>query len=189
MSTAAANTPGAEKQFKNKGLMDVAKADELKQLGWRTENLDSGFSAYEINGERKIGPFDSMAELTKAVKEEVGNRLDLPPSENSADEPELSTLDADSKGNTYLPGHGPQVIKELADAAIEYDRIKMERVNLSAKEKEAKDTLTALMKKYEDRLEVDPDTGEKLYTAGDVTAVLVVTESETVKTRHADPGE
>jgi hypothetical protein len=172
-----------EKQFKNPGLIDVAKMDELKQLGWRTENLGSGYSAYEISGDRKIGPFDSLADLSKEVKATIGNKFELP-----KDEPVLEHMTADSKGNTYLPGHGPRVIPELAQAVTNYHNIKMQRVDLTAKEVEAKQTLSALLHKHEEHLEVDKD-GAKCYVAGDVKAKLVTEEKETVKTEPADKEE
>lgn len=65
MSTAATET---KKGIGKAGMLDAATMDELKQLGWRVEKLESGWSAHEVAGDRKIGPAASLA----ALKTQVG---------------------------------------------------------------------------------------------------------------------
>lgn len=65
MSTAATET---KKGIGKAGMLDAATMDELKQLGWWVEKLESGWSAYEVAGDRKIGPAASLA----ALKTQVG---------------------------------------------------------------------------------------------------------------------
>ncbi len=66
MSTAATET---SKGIGKGGIAQVALIDEMKQLGWRAaEHTDgSGFSAHEINGDRKIGPTKTLEALKKQV--------------------------------------------------------------------------------------------------------------------------
>lgn len=181
-------TAGSETKLGKKGLMDVAKMDELKQLGWRVENLESGFSAYEINGDRRIGPFTSVAQLVEAVKAEVGDKIDLPLEDTASSdesEPAEVELTENSSGQQYIPGAGPIVNKELFNFASEHFRIKNERMELSRLEKEAKDNLEFAAQKHIHLFKTDPDTGLMTYRAGDVVIELEKTEGVKLKTRSA----
>ncbi len=48
-------------------LKDAATVSDLKELGWRVEKLTSGWSAYEINGDRKLGPATTIAALQTQI--------------------------------------------------------------------------------------------------------------------------
>lgn len=67
MATATETKKAAGKPLGKAGINEAAKSQELKDLGWRTEPLDSGLWAYEINGDRRIGPAASMAALHTMV--------------------------------------------------------------------------------------------------------------------------
>ena len=190
MATAAANSEAPAKEFKNKGLMDVAKMDGLKQLGFRVENLGSGFSAYEIHGDRRFGPCDSLGELEKLVKDEIGNKLDLPTGGEAeeageAEETGDKELTENKDGQQYIPGTGPIVNAELHKAALDHYQKKTTRMEWTEKEKEAKDTLVFLCEKHADLFKLDEDTGKKTYTAGDIVVELDTKETVKVKTRLA----
>lgn len=183
-------------------LIDVDKIDTLKQNGWRVEKLDSGFSAYEIHGDRKIGPATSIAALHTIVMKEIGNKFDLEDeaiAENStSDEGEneatLSNdidaghieLDADSKGDRYLPGTAPLVNQELTAAIGKYHAIKTERIQLTNQEKDTKDELIAMCHLHENLFAADPDnTDSKIYRAGDLIARLSIKKEEKITTEIA----
>ena len=52
-------------------IVDVAKKDELADLGFRGDHLKSGWVASEMLGDRRVGPFDTLDQLVVAVREEV----------------------------------------------------------------------------------------------------------------------
>jgi len=168
-------------------MIDVAKMDELKQLGWRTEKLGSGWSAYEINGDRRIGPARSLAALHTAVLLETGNKFELPAVVNDVDAAAGDVeLEENSKGERYLPGTAPIVNQELAAAIGKYHAIKTDRVGLTNKEKEAKDELIALCHIHEKLFVPDPDNDDaKIYRAGDLVVRVSVKKTEEVKTEIA----
>lgn len=168
-------------------LHDVGKLEEIRDLGFRVDNNDGVFSAIRgIEGEDEfefIGPCNSVSALITKVKLEAkppvftekGNDLDEDPEE----------LGHTSTGQAYIPGTGPIVHKDLADAIQERHRIVLDRIALQQKEKECTDTVLALMHKYEEDLATDDD-GIRYYRAGDVVAELMVSEKEKLKTRNAD---
>ncbi|CAN5353819.1 hypothetical protein BH10ACI2_BH10ACI2_00120 [soil metagenome] len=63
----ATTTGEGKKGIGKAGFAEVSTMDELKQLGWRVEKLGSGWSAYEIHGDRKIGPATSIRALRTQV--------------------------------------------------------------------------------------------------------------------------
>ena len=177
MNDTAAAT-GKQKGIGKAALIDVAKHDEIKQLGFRAEKLESGWSAYEISGDRVIGPADSINALLTKVKLEIGDKFELPANGNVE-------LTETSTGQQFIPGTGPIVNKELTDAARAHFDTKNTRMEWSEKEKEAKDTLIAVAHKYEDLFQTDEATGKRTYMAGDIEVELVVEEKENIKTRWA----
>ena len=76
-AAAVAVSEEAEETSSNGGgnTYDVAKRDEITDLGFRTEHTKNGFLAYEILGDRRVPEsgdgFGTIAELVTAVKAEV----------------------------------------------------------------------------------------------------------------------
>lgn len=76
-------------------LVDIAKKDELADLGFRGDHLKSGWVGSEMLGDRRVGPFDTLAELVVAVREEVQKTGVLP----NADGFETVDLDEPIEGD------------------------------------------------------------------------------------------
>jgi hypothetical protein len=167
----ADNAPAsAGKRIGKTGLIDVSKAEEIKQLGYTVETGENSFTALEIDGEDVIGPATTIAALHTLVKQAVGNRFPLPKEDPApAKDSNLEELAADSKGRTWLPGSGPIVDKAIAAAAQVYEEIKMERVKLSNREKVAKDDLIAQVHLKPELFTTDPnDSNSKVYVVSDI---------------------
>lgn len=196
MSTTTTAEP--KKKIGKTTLVDVAIFDELKQLGFRAEKLDSGWSAYEISGDRKIGPATSIKALATQVKLEIGNKIELPDNDNqteaassnaTAADTEEVELQADSNGNAFLPGTAPKVNKQLSAAILKYHEIKMERVAWTAKETAAMDELEFVAKLYENLYVPDPKKPKtKIYKAGNIIDRIVVTKETKHKTEEVKDG-
>jgi hypothetical protein len=193
MATAMAETKPGNGKGKGDGkatLLDSAKLTELRDLGFRVEKLGSGWSAYEIKGDRKFGPASSMNALSTQVKLALEKDAALAKGdtgEEDLDSIELEKLETTSTGQMYAPGMEPEVIPELSKALISYHKIKLERVSWSNKETEAKKTLRALLAKYDDKLNHDEESGLTTYQAGDVQVTLSVTETEKLETTSVAP--
>ena len=156
------------------GLADVAKMDELKTLGWRVEKLESGWSAYEISGDRKIGPAASMKALHTQVMLASG-----PPVEKGNGK----TFKVDSQ--PVLTGTKAAVMEDLRSAGLAYRKTTMEIIDLQAVQKDQKKEVIGLMTKFQDELSTDPDTGAKYFQVEMVIIELVTEEKEVLKTRLA----
>ena len=142
-----------------------------------------------------IGPASSIAALHTQVG--LAHNLNFKPDGDDTLSPETLEeketgdveLDADSKGTPYFDGMKPVIKakhKALANAIIDYDRIKLERCSLSTQETEAKKTMTALLKTHEADLLTDNEKDYKYYPVGDIRGVLARTEKEEVRTEHID---
>lgn len=165
--------------------------DQIGALGYTPEKGAAGlWFARQPGQDAKdaVGPAEHIESLLSQVKDAVSKGE--PPSDRIIDSedlesdavleeeeidvenPEMVELKDDGEGNPYLPGAAPEVIKVLAAAIVDYDRVKLERVELSNQEKTAKKTMGFLLKKFEKYLEVDPDTDDKYYAVGKVRGVI-----------------
>ena len=162
-------------------LYDVAKWDELKQLGWRSEGKDGEWFAAHADYAEKVGPAKTINALVTAVKLVIGNKFDLPKDEGNGVEIEL---DANAKGDRYLPGTAPVVNEQLSNAVMKYHETKLERVSWSNKETLAKDELATIAKIHENLFVPDPKKpGTKVYKLGNgVVARLKIVEDEVITT-------
>lgn len=142
MSTAGTET---KKGIGKAGLLEAATASELKDLGWRHEPLDSGHWAYEINGDRRIGPAATLAALSTQVKlasgpvqakaNGKGNGKNAEITDN--DPPSLGLNDADPSYEPRLPTMEEPQIDELnrqADNCIEALKKRKQAVSASKDE-------------------------------------------------------
>jgi len=188
----ADNAPAsAGKRIGKTGLIDVSKAEEIKQLGYTVETGENSFTALEIDGEDVIGPATTIAALHTLVKQAVGNRFPLPkedddpaPAEAGSD---LEELAADSKGRTFLPGAGPVVDKAIAAAAQAYEEVKMKRVELSNREKVAKADLIAQVHLKPELFTPDPkDSNSKIYVVADIEIRITNEIAEKITTKRID---
>lgn len=117
-----------------------------------------------------IGPAESLGALRSMVKEFVGNQPVIIE----------EVLNSDGEGNTFLPGV-EEILKtvdipELRQPALDYHAYKTERVQILAKEIEAKGVLDELMHKYADLLPVDKATKAKYFKVGSPTGSAVIIE-------------
>lgn len=203
-------------------IVDIAKKDELIDLGYRGDHLQSGWVASEMLGDDRVGPFNTLNELVVAVRERVQENgvqsdefeavdlddgeldrieaiigepdesfIDADPDEEAlSDEPGEIELDADSKGNRYMPGMAPKVNQELTDAVGKYHAIKTERVALTRKETDAKDELKVVAARHANLFVPDPDNSDSMiYRAGDLILRKKITHEEKFMTEIADSGE
>ncbi len=70
MATGTGTTTADEKPIGKGGINQAAMVSEMKDLGWNAkENTDgTGYSAHEINGDRKLGPAKRIDALLTQVK-------------------------------------------------------------------------------------------------------------------------
>lgn len=173
-------TKTKQKGIGKEKMADVATMDELKQLGWRVEKLDSGWSAYEIRGERKIGPASSIKALSTqvklvsgppAAKDEGGRVKDEPAGNGKAGRPAVAT-------EQRLPTMEEPEIDELnalADACLDLEEKKRAAKAASS---DADDIMREKMREY----------GRKRY--GRHGWSIVIEDSEKLvkkKDKHAGP--
>lgn len=121
MATATETKKAAGKPIGKAGINEVAKSQELKDLGWRTESLDSGFWAYEINGDRRIGPAASMAALHTMVTLASGKPAVNGNGKGNGAAP-VEASETDETPSTRLPGMEEPAIEDLdrqADICVE----------------------------------------------------------------------
>lgn len=125
MSTAATEKG---KPIGKAGLLEVATNEELKQLGWRVDKLDSGWSAYEINGDRKIGPASSISALKTQVM--------------------LASGPVATNGNGKRNGKDPGLAQEAAETDFVEPRLPtMEEPEIDDLNRQADNCIAALEKK------------------------------------------
>lgn len=187
----------AGKPIGKNALIDVSKVDEIKQLGFKVDQVDGNFMAVEIDGEGVIGPASSVAALHTLVKQEVGNKAPLPKSDSSSGQETAGTGDSDqveltedATGKTWLPGSGPIVDKQIAAAAQTYETIKMERVALSRRETSAREDLIAQVHLKPELFTVDPkDQNSKVYVVSDIEIRIKNEIVEKITTKRIDPAE
>lgn len=100
---------------------------------------------------------------------------------------EVEKITADANGNQYLPGAEPLVVKELNDAAIDYDRKKRERMLMQAQESEAKSYLASVAQRNRHHFYKDDETGNLIYQAGGVTVTITHKEEEVISAKVEVP--
>lgn len=80
---------------------DIGRKDEIRDMGFRTEHLKSGWHAYEVFGDRKVPEngdgFGSIQELAAAVREEIARTGlsdgALQPGTDNGDEDEFDAVE------------------------------------------------------------------------------------------------
>lgn len=180
MSAATAEKAGAGEA---KSLADVAKVSELKDLGWTVEGEGKEYFAHETDGDlRTVGPASSIKALYTQVKLAAG----VPgasPSGDDEDEPGRDPKKVKVGGQSLLPGTEDAVLEDMRNAILGYRRTTMDILALQERQKEEKALVTKLMHKFEDELQVDPESGNKFFQVEMVIAELEVETKEVLKTR------
>lgn len=181
MSTATAETK-AEKM----GLDDHAKVSELKDLGWTVEIKGKEHFAHEKAGDlRTVGPASSVKALYTQVKLAVGTPQAA--DEDDSDEtegrkPRTHKVKGDG-GQSLLPGTENAVLEDMRKAILDYRATTMEILDMQKRQKEEKKLVMQLMHKFENELQIDPETGFKYFQVERVIAELEVETKEDLKTR------
>ncbi len=156
------------------GIAEVSITDDLRKLGWRVEKLTSGYSAYEIHGDRKIGPATSIKALQTQVMLASGPAV---AKAKGQPEPDHALPDAAEAYEPRLPTmEEPQndELNRLADIAIDA--------------KEAKEKATAQFKDDCDSMRNRMrDFDRKRYTRRGFTLVIEDSEKLVIKKAEQAP--
>jgi hypothetical protein len=179
----------AEKKGKPIGkaaMLEVATVDELRKLGWRAEQGDTGWSAFEINGDRKVGHASSIAALSTQVKLAAGPPVTHQMSDLTVVDDEPRRPKILKAAQPILPNTKDAVLEDLRSAVLTYRATTMKILELQADQKEQKKSVMGLMHKFEDELSIDPESGNKYFQAEMVIAELAVEIKEELKTRAAN---
>ncbi len=153
---------------------------------WMKKYEESGWLFFFENGEwsatkgaaedghdEPLGPFDSFMVMMNMVEQEE---------RKAAAGDGLVAVEEDARGNRYLPGTEPVLVKELVDAAKAYETVKRARMKLTAEEKEKKDELINITHKHKDHFTVDEE-GKLIYHAAGITIIRTIEEVEKIKTK------
>lgn len=163
-------------------LAQVAAMDKLKQAGWRVEKLKSGYHAYEIHGDRKIGPATSIEALETQVNITLG----------------VGVAEAKAGGDTKAAGKAGGNGKADAASANPERRLptmeepEIDELNLQADKcieaLEKKKTATTVAKDEDDIMRQKMHAfGRKRYSRRGWS--LVVEGSEKLVIKKAEPGK
>jgi hypothetical protein len=119
-----------------------------------------------------------MARAKKVKSEET-----VEPVEGSGVDTELEEMESDSKGNTFLPGTAPVVVKELIDCAKEIELVlKPDFGRARDALVAANDTLADLAHKHIDLFSEADASGTRVYKVGGVI-ISITFEKEKIKTK------
>lgn len=168
-ATTKARTP--DELYDSLGEPGQALWDQIVALGFRPEKDEHGnWWGLSINGDDKLGPFESLSVLTQEVTRHTAlpEPLTEPP---GVDEPEpekqggnVVKIKQNSTGQQYLEGQEPELDSELASVSGEYQALKIDRVNLQKKESVAKENLEQVVKRKKHLFKTDPDnTNDRIY--------------------------
>jgi len=155
-------------------LYDTLKPNEqevwdlIGSLGFRPDKTDDQkWTGLSMKGDDIIPPQKSLSKLAEAVQKFVADKAAGKETENVASGE--TVIEADTKGNRYLPGTEPIVDEEIAAAAGKYHALKTERVGLLSQELDAKDELITVCHRKSDLFKPDPDnSNSKIYKVGDL---------------------
>ncbi|MBX3266393.1 MAG: hypothetical protein KF831_06765 [Acidobacteria bacterium] len=179
------------KKGKVVSMNDVAKVSELKEWGFRVTDNEGNWSATRgSEGEDEYefyGPCDSVSALHTKVK------LEARPPQFAEEKAEASDEDDRPPGDDFLFDEmrpKPQEhVKELEIVIKNYDELKLKRVEMLEREKEAKKISDAALRRHEDKLAHDPETGIKSYRTKDGIIAELVPGDYSFRTRHEEEDE
>lgn len=156
-------------------LVDVAAMDELKKLGWRVEKLESGWSAYEINGDRKIGPATSIKALQTQVNLASGPPMAKAKGNGKAAETPIEDAPAPDAYEPRLPTMEEPEIDELNRQADNCIAALEKKKMATAAAKDEDDIMREKMREF----------GRKRYSRHGFS--LVIEDSEKLVIKKAEP--
>jgi hypothetical protein len=163
--------------------------DLIGSLGFRPDKNDDGkWIGLALAGDDILGPVKKLSQLAEAAQKHVAsNGVHIPA---AADEDSETLIEEDTRGNRYLPGTEPIVDKEIAAAAGKYHALKTERVELLAKELDAKDELIGICHTKSELFKPDPDNSNaKIYKVGDLVVRIQNEWKEKITTEIDRKGE
>ncbi len=183
-----------------------------RDLGWTPAFTEQGWVA--TKGDQQIGPVSALTQLRKAATaannapddpgDFKGRNTEQHPTRDDAPRKGKSTkvdpgtileegeikLDADRKGNTYLPGAEEIVDVQLKDAAFTEFHDKEAWKEAGKKKKESKTALDAVAAAKKHLFYPDPEnTGDLIYKVGGITVRMdkeITVKVKTEKTQDED---
>lgn len=167
-------------------LIDVGRIDELKQLGFRTEKLSSGFSAYEISGDRvfKANRMDALITQVKLALDtdkgkaaKSGNGAAAPAREPEEDL-QFEKVKENGKGQPFLTGAEPMVPRALNTLIDDHHDAKREFTDATRRLNEAKAKMEeeAELSKYDKLFKTHPNKKNTRYF--DAGKILLLRKDE-----------
>lgn len=154
--------------------------DWIASLGFRPDKDERGqWFGLETQGDRKLGPFESLSVLGQQVQEAVNTDAEKGEKKTG----KVIKLSADHRGNPYLPGAEEEVDAELAAFAGNHYALKQEHGDLTRRLKTAKTDLIKAAHDKRDLFKPDPDnTADKIYPCGGITVRIHNDYSEKITT-------
>jgi hypothetical protein len=149
-----------------------------EEKGWRFRFDADGWSAskdghVDADGDEIFGSYDSFVMMMNTVEK----------AENDLSSDGTEKIDHDARGQAYLPGAEPIVVKELVDLAKDRNEAVREHKRLTARLVELNSDILNAASKHAKHFQIDPDTGSKVYAAAGIEIEITHTETEKVKTR------
>lgn len=145
--------------------------DAIGSYGWQPEKTDDGWWAMKDG--KTVGPFEYLGtlldEVQKAETGEAGAESSTSDKgeKDATSDVEVTELDEDHKGNTYLPGVKPIIDPQLASVAGDYFAANTEWKDAGKKRTEKKAALDAVVMTKRHLFHPDPDNSNSLiYHAG-----------------------
>lgn len=208
MAKAGATTAGKVKVVKGekKGFSGLGKEDKdwinaAEEAGWLI-SFDSDEDTWSaVKESENIQGQQTFIELINEVEriEEVvyhGNpfsvkAMELDGGADTEDLPDgMATVDEDIRGNRFLPGTEPLVVKELDDLIRERVGIVREHKRLTARIVEINEDCLNAYIKHKDHFITDEETGKEVYTSpGGGTLRIRHVAKDKVETSIEDPDE
>jgi hypothetical protein len=173
------------------GLSQTAQDtfDAISSYGFRPDKNDAGdWVALETQGDRVVGPVQMLSTLLGEVQRLVTGVSSLDEIEDAAIDTEIELEeDPSSPGKRYLPGTGPIVDQQLADAAGKYHALNRGWKDAGKLRKDAKTELGAICGLKKHLFKPDPDnTNSLIYRAGGLTIRLGEEKKETLEVEIED---
>jgi hypothetical protein len=174
--------------------------DEIGRLGYKPEQGSSGLwlARHRVQTTITVGPCQSLDVLLGRLQDEIADDVAPGPDpdeeaeaefDNQIDEPETPDADADHPDGFLFEEMKPthqKACPPLATAILNYEGYKSERMTALAKEVEAKQEVTGLMRANRDKLAFDPKTGIRSYRVNDYIEELVPGEEKLKSRRVSD---
>lgn len=144
--------------------------DAIGAAGYTPERSGANWTANSQIGDNQIGPVANLIDLLGKIN-----------GDDEADHPD-GVLFEEMRPKNQI------VVPELRNPILNYRGFTEERLQVLAKEVEAKGIVDTLMHQYKDKLAFDPKTGISSYRVNDIVVELVPGK-ETIKSRREEEEE